>query len=124
MSARRTRYGRWRVALDSAGVRLAQTQVGRHLQVRFYRHAAVGFQVTMNVVQTQAQTIGQRPQAHQSFVEALSRDVFEVVVERIARRHLEPGQVRREHRREGFEAASADRIFESTFTAQAGKRGA
>jgi len=36
--------------------------------------------------------------------------------------HLEPGQVRREHRREGFEAASADRIFESTFTAQAAKR--
>jgi hypothetical protein len=29
----------------------------------------------------------------------------------------------REHRREGFEAASADKIFESTFTAQAGRRG-
>jgi hypothetical protein len=32
-------------------------------------------------------------------------------------------QVRREHRREGFEAASADKIFESTYTAQAGRRG-
>jgi hypothetical protein len=32
-------------------------------------------------------------------------------------------QVRREHRREGFEAASADKIFESTDTAQAARRG-
>jgi hypothetical protein len=31
-------------------------------------------------------------------------------------------QLRREHRREGFEAASADKIFESTYTAQAGRR--
>jgi hypothetical protein len=31
-------------------------------------------------------------------------------------------QIRREHRREGFEAASADKIFESTYTAQAGRR--
>ncbi len=31
-------------------------------------------------------------------------------------------QVRRRHRREGFEAASADKIFESTYTAQAGRR--
>jgi hypothetical protein len=36
--------------------------------------------------------------------------------------HLERSDIRREHRREGFEAASADRIFESTFTSQAGKR--
>lgn len=33
-----------------------------------------------------------------------------------------PGEVRREHRREGFEAANADRIFESTYTAQTRKR--
>jgi hypothetical protein len=32
-------------------------------------------------------------------------------------------QVRREHRRDGFEAASADKIFESTYTAQAGRQG-
>jgi hypothetical protein len=31
--------------------------------------------------------------------------------------------IRREHRRDGFEAASADRIFESTYTAQTGRRG-
>lgn len=36
---------------------------------------------------------------------------------------LPPGEVRREHRREGFEAANADRIFESTYTAQTQKRG-
>jgi hypothetical protein len=29
-----------------------------------------------------------------------------------------PGQIRREHRREGFEAGNADKIFESTFLAQ------
>jgi hypothetical protein len=34
------------------------------------------------------------------------------------------GEVGREHRREGFEAASADRIFESTYTSQTQKRGA
>jgi len=33
--------------------------------------------------------------------------------------HLPAGEIRREHRREGFEAANADRIFESTDTAQA-----
>ena len=38
--------------------------------------------------------------------------------------HLPAGQVGRAHRREGFEAASADRIFESTYTAQTLKRGA
>lgn len=36
--------------------------------------------------------------------------------------HLPPGEIRREHRREGFEAGSADRIFESTYTTQTGKR--
>ena len=35
---------------------------------------------------------------------------------------LPPGQVRREHRRDGFEAASADKIFESTYSSQAGRR--
>jgi hypothetical protein len=52
-----------------------------------------------------------------SYVEFAERRVLDAFA------HLEPGQVRREHRREGFEAASADRIFESTFTSQAGKRG-
>ncbi len=35
--------------------------------------------------------------------------------------HLPPSQLRREHRREGFEAGNADKIFESTFTTQMGK---
>lgn len=36
---------------------------------------------------------------------------------------LRKDEIRREHRRDGFEASSADRIFESTYTAQAGRRG-
>ena len=32
--------------------------------------------------------------------------------------HLSSGELRREHRRDGFEAANADRIFESTYDAQ------
>ncbi|CCH55839.1 hypothetical protein BN8_05129 [Fibrisoma limi BUZ 3] len=36
-------------------------------------------------------------------------------------RHLPADQVRREHRREGFETGNADKIFESTFTTQTGK---
>ena len=36
--------------------------------------------------------------------------------------HLEPDQIKRQHRREGFEAGNADKIFESTFTAQTNQR--
>lgn len=36
--------------------------------------------------------------------------------------HLKPTEIKREHRREGFEAANADKIFESTFTSQTVKR--
>jgi hypothetical protein len=32
--------------------------------------------------------------------------------------HLTANEIRRQHRREGFEAANADKIFESTYTAQ------
>lgn len=32
--------------------------------------------------------------------------------------HLETGEIKREHRREGFETGNADKIFESTFTSQ------
>lgn len=32
--------------------------------------------------------------------------------------HLPPGKIRREHRRDGFEANNADKIFESTYTSQ------
>lgn len=35
--------------------------------------------------------------------------------------HLPDSQITRQHRREGFEAANADKIFESTFTTQTGK---
>ena len=53
-----------------------------------------------------------------SYVEFAERRVLD----RFA--HLPPEQIGRAHRREGFEAASADRIFESTYTAQTRKRGA
>lgn len=36
--------------------------------------------------------------------------------------HLDPADIRREHRREGFEANNADKIFESTYAAQTGKK--
>jgi hypothetical protein len=36
--------------------------------------------------------------------------------------HLEPSQIKREHRREGFEAGNADKIFESTFSTQTAQR--
>ncbi len=36
--------------------------------------------------------------------------------------HLKPSEIKREHRREGFEAGNADKIFESTFTSQTVKR--
>jgi len=35
--------------------------------------------------------------------------------------HLPASQLRREHRRDGFEAGNADKIFESTYTSQTGK---
>lgn len=35
--------------------------------------------------------------------------------------HLPPEQIRREHRRDGFEVASADKIFESTYRCQTGR---
>ncbi|HEY3446529.1 MAG TPA: DUF1338 domain-containing protein [Myxococcales bacterium] len=51
-----------------------------------------------------------------SYVEFAERKVLDEFA------HLPPEQIRREHRREGFEAANADRIFESTFTAQTQRR--
>ena len=35
--------------------------------------------------------------------------------------HLSPSEVKREHRRDGFEAANADKIFESTYSSQTKK---
>jgi hypothetical protein len=37
--------------------------------------------------------------------------------------HLPSSELRREHRREGFEANNANKIFESTYSAQTGRRG-
>jgi len=51
-----------------------------------------------------------------SYVEFAERRVLE------AFRHLPEDQLTAAHRREGFEAANADKIFESTFMEQAGKR--
>lgn len=36
--------------------------------------------------------------------------------------HLSKNEIKREHRREGFEAANADKIFESTYTSQTEKQ--
>ncbi len=36
--------------------------------------------------------------------------------------HLKPDEIKREHRREGFETGNADKIFESTFTSQTIRR--
>lgn len=36
--------------------------------------------------------------------------------------HLPPEEIRREHRREGFETGNADKIFESTFTSQTARK--
>lgn len=36
--------------------------------------------------------------------------------------HVSPNEISREHRRDGFEAGNADKIFESTFTTQTAKK--
>jgi hypothetical protein len=51
-----------------------------------------------------------------SYVEFAERRVLDAFA------HLPASAIGREHRREGFEAASADKIFESTYTAQASRR--
>ncbi|WP_142686889.1 DUF1338 domain-containing protein [Chitinophaga polysaccharea] len=50
-----------------------------------------------------------------SYVEFAERKVLPAFA------HLPAGEIRREHRREGFEAGNADKIFESTYTAQTKK---
>ncbi len=51
-----------------------------------------------------------------SYVEFAERRVLDQFA------HLPPHEVGREHRREGFESGNADRIFESTYTTQTGRR--
>ena len=47
-----------------------------------------------------------------SYVEFAERGVLDEFA------HLAPEEIRREHRRDGFEAGNADKIFESTFRSQ------
>ncbi len=55
---------------------------------------------------------GEKKQIAGSYVEFAERKVLDQFA------HLPPEQVRREHRREGFETGNADKIFESTYTSQ------
>jgi Domain of unknown function (DUF1338) len=59
---------------------------------------------------------GETKQISGSYVEFAERRVLPQFA------HLEAHQIRREHRREGFEAGNADKIFESTFTTQTAQR--
>lgn len=58
---------------------------------------------------------GQRAEIPGSYVEFAERRVLPAFA------HLPAGAIRREHRREGFEAGNADKIFESTFESQTGR---
>lgn len=60
---------------------------------------------------------GQKHQIAGSYVEFAERRVLPQFA------HLKPEEIRREHRREGFEANNADKIFESTYAAQTNKPG-
>jgi hypothetical protein len=59
---------------------------------------------------------GERKMIPGSYVEFAERKVLDEF------RHLPDSLLLRRHRREGFEAANADRIFESTFIEQTSKR--
>ena len=59
---------------------------------------------------------GQRAEIPGSYVEFAERRVLPEYA------HLAASAIRREHRREGFEAGNADKIFESTFASQTGRR--
>jgi hypothetical protein len=59
---------------------------------------------------------GRRAEIPGSYVEFAERRVLPEFA------HLPAAAIRREHRREGFEAGNADKIFESTFSSQTGRR--
>jgi Domain of unknown function (DUF1338) len=59
---------------------------------------------------------GQQAEIPGSYVEFAERRVLPEFA------HLSADVIRREHRREGFEAGNADKIFESTFASQTGRR--
>jgi hypothetical protein len=59
---------------------------------------------------------GERHQIAGSYVEFAERRPLDEFA------HLPPHELHREHRREGFEAGNADKIFESTYSTQTAKR--
>jgi hypothetical protein len=61
---------------------------------------------------------GERHRISGSYVEFAERRVLPEF------RDLPKSEIRREHRREGFEAGNADKIFESTYSGQTGRRSA
>ncbi|WP_234735111.1 DUF1338 domain-containing protein [Tellurirhabdus bombi] len=73
----------------------------------------------------QASTVAQMIEA--DFAEGEKQRIAGSYVEFAERRvlpqfqHLPASEIRREHRRDGFEAGNADKIFESTFTSQTNK---
>lgn len=78
----------------------------------------------------QASTVAQMIDAEFAGEAGATADIFRIAgsyVEFAERRilpqfqNLPAGQVTRQHRREGFEASNADKIFESTFTTQTGR---
>lgn len=60
---------------------------------------------------------GERHRIPGSYVEFAERRPLDAFA------HLPASELRREHRREGFEAGNADKIFESTYSDQVAKRG-
>ena len=75
----------------------------------------------------QSATISQLCEA--TFAHGVTKEIAGSYVEFAERKvlpefkHLPLDKIKRAHRREGFEAANADKIFESTFTSQINKKG-
>ena len=75
----------------------------------------------------QSATISQLCEA--TFANGVTKEIAGSYVEFAERKvlpefkHLPLDKIKREHKREGFEAANADKIFESTFTSQINKKG-
>ena len=76
---------------------------------------------------SQSSTVARMVKA--SFADGVEKEIAGSYVEFAERKVLDPYQalpkseIRRHHRREGFEAGNADKIFESTFSTQTGKAG-
>ncbi len=76
---------------------------------------------------SQSSTVARMVKA--SFADGVEKEIAGSYVEFAERKVLDPyralpkSEIRRHHRREGFEAGNADKIFESTFSTQTGKTG-